>query len=133
MTQFVDCYDYTNQGGQKIHVQDYTPALRTINFDNRIESCCFTGVWLLYDLENYGQGSLNSMDWWVYGNNYCANVPAQFSNRASSLRFTGAPNDWNYDTINMYFICVDWEDKNYYVWTCNLTGSGPVWQMEGCK
>merc|ERR1712080_326010 len=30
-------------------------------------------------------------------------------------------------------ICVDWEDKNYYVWTCNLTGSGPVWQMEGCK
>merc|ERR1712080_795039 len=28
---------------------------------------------------------------------------AQFSNRASSLRFTGAPNDWNYDTINMYF------------------------------
>merc|ERR1711890_177345 len=103
MTQFVDCYDYTNQGGQKIHVQDYTPALRTINFDNRIESCCFTGVWLLYDLENYGQGSLNSMDWWVYVNNYCTNVPAQFSNRASSLRFTGAPNDWNYDTINMYF------------------------------
>jgi len=29
-------------------------------------------------------------------------------------------------------ICVDWEDKGYYVWTCNLIGSSPVWQMEGC-
>jgi len=30
-------------------------------------------------------------------------------------------------------ICVDWENKGYYVWTCNLAGSGPVWQIEGCQ
>merc|ERR1712002_1125091 len=95
MAQFAECYDYTNQNGQMIHVEDYTPSLRSINFDDRIESCCFTGIWLLYDLENYGQGSVNSMSWWVYGNNYCTNVPQQFINRA--------PSDWNYDTINMYF------------------------------
>merc|ERR1712080_587072 len=58
---------------------------------------------LLYDLDNYGAGSGNSMDWWAYGNNYCTNVPGAFINRASSVRFTGAPDDWNYDTINMYF------------------------------
>merc|ERR1711955_172075 len=103
MAQFAECYDYTNQNGQMIHVQDYTPSLRSINFDDRIESCCFTCIWLLYDLENYGQGSVNSMSWWVYGNNYCTNVPSPFINRASSIRFTGAPKDWNYDTINMYF------------------------------
>jgi len=103
MTQFAECYDYSNQNGQMIHVQDNTPSLRSINFNDRIESCCFTGIWLLYDLENYGQGSVNSMSWWVYGNNNGTNVPQQFINRASSIRFTGAPNDWNYDTINMYF------------------------------
>merc|ERR1711890_30876 len=101
--QTVDCYDYNNQGGDRLHLTDYTPSLRKYNFDNRIESCCFTGIWLLYDLDNYGAGSGNSMDWWAYGNNYCTNVPGAFINRASSVRFTGAPDDWNYDTINMYF------------------------------
>merc|ERR1712058_205430 len=32
-----------------------------------------------------------------------SNVPNGFSNKASSLRFTGAPDDWKYDTINLYF------------------------------
>merc|ERR1711953_254466 len=26
-----------------------------------------------------------------------------FDNQASSLRFTGAPDDWKYDTLNLYF------------------------------
>merc|ERR1712080_736757 len=57
MVQTMDCYDYNNQGGDRLHLTDYTPSLRKYNFDNRIGSCCFTG----------------------------------------------APDDWNYDTINMYF------------------------------
>jgi len=103
IVQSMDCYDYNNQGGDRLHLTDYAPSLRNYNFDNRIESCCFTGIWLLYDLDNYGKGTTNSMDWWAYGNNYCTNVPSAFINRASSARFTGAPDDWNYDTINMYF------------------------------
>ena len=31
------------------------------------------------------------------------NVPSGFLNQASSLRFTGAPDDWKYDTVNFYF------------------------------
>ena len=27
----------------------YTPDLIPYNFDNRIASCCFNGVWMLYD------------------------------------------------------------------------------------
>merc|ERR1712243_251358 len=57
IVQSVDCYDYNNQGGDRLHLTDYTPSLRNYNFDNRIESCCFTGIWLLYDLDNYGKGT----------------------------------------------------------------------------
>merc|ERR1712080_77868 len=85
MVQTMDCYDYNNQGGDRLHLTDYTPSLRKYNFDNRIESCCFTGIWLLYDLDNYGAGSGNSMDWWAYGNNYCTNVPGAFINRGSAM------------------------------------------------
>merc|ERR550519_1526923 len=101
--QFADCYDYSSQRGDRVHVTDYVTSLRNYNFDNRIESCCFTGIWLLYDKENYNAGSTNSADWWAYGDNYCRDVPAGFSNKASSIRFTGAPDDWKYDTINLYF------------------------------
>merc|ERR1711962_1362788 len=47
IVQSMDCYDYNNQGGDRLHLTDYTPSLRNYNFDNRIESCCFTGIWLL--------------------------------------------------------------------------------------
>ena len=101
--QNVDCYDYTNSEGGRLHATDYMSRLRDYNFDNKIESCCFTGIWILYDNENYNSGNINAADWWAYGDNYCSNVPSGFSNKASSLRFTGAPDDWKYDTINLYF------------------------------
>merc|ERR1712211_117758 len=44
--QFLDCYDYQNQGGNKLRAIDYIPALSGYSFDNRISSCCITGVWL---------------------------------------------------------------------------------------
>ena len=39
---------------------------------------------------------------WVYGDNYCTTLPRQFFNSASSLRFTGAPDDMHFDTVNFY-------------------------------
>merc|ERR1719228_2154467 len=101
--QYADCYDYTNQGGDRVHVTDYIASLTGYNFDNRIESCCVTGIWILFDKENYNTGSTNAANWWAYGDNYCTDLPSGFSNKASSIRFTGAPDDWKYDPLNMYF------------------------------
>ena len=39
---------------------------------------------------------------WLYGTNYCTRLPRQFLNSISSLRFTGAPDDMHFDTINFY-------------------------------
>merc|ERR1711915_798074 len=63
-SQFIDCYDFANQGGNRLRAIDYISALRQYNFDN---------------------------------------VPSGFENRASSMRFTGAPDDWTASTINMYY------------------------------
>merc|ERR1719369_2662902 len=101
--QFADCYDYAGQRGDRVHVTDYITSLRNYNFDNRIESCCFTGIWLLYDRENYNVGVSSAADWWVFGDNYCRDVPSGFENKVSSIRFTGARDNWKRDTLNMYF------------------------------
>jgi len=100
--QFLDCYDYQNQGGNKLRAIDYIPALSGYRFDNRISSCCITGVWLLYADQNYNSGNTGAANWWVYGDNYCVNVPSGFDNKASSLRYTGAPDSWTSDTLNLY-------------------------------
>jgi len=99
-TQFLDCYD---QSGYRFHATDYAPSLRAYNWDNRITSCCFTGIWMLYDEEDYNEYSTNAATWWAHGINNCIDVPQQFRNAASSLRFTGAPDDFLYDTLNLYF------------------------------
>ena len=101
--QSLDCYDYVSYGGDRVSAIDYIPALAGYNFDNRISSCCFTGVWILYTNEDYNEMSPGAANWWAYGNNYCTNVPTQFDNQASSLRFTGAPDGWEFDVLNLYF------------------------------
>merc|ERR1712018_593585 len=102
-SQTLTCYDYSGGGGDSVRAIDYIPALRNYIFDNRIGSCCFTGTWVLYSEENYNSYNTGASNWWAYGENYCLDVPAAFDNQASSLRFTGAPDDWKYDTINLYF------------------------------
>jgi len=102
-SQTLTCYDYMGGGGDSVRAIDYIPALRSYNFDNRIGSCCFTGTWFLYAEENYNGYNTGAANWWAYGDNYCLDVPAAFDNQASSLRFTGAPDDWKYDTVNLYF------------------------------
>ena len=41
-------------------------------------------------------------NWWVWGEDRCLNVPNGLEDRISSIRFSGAPDDWKYDTINFY-------------------------------
>jgi len=102
-SQFLDCYDYTNMGGSYLRANDYIPNLANYNFDNKIESCCFTGIWILFAEQSYNGMSTGSANWWAYGSNYCTDVPSQFFNQATSLRFTGAPDDWKFATLNLYF------------------------------
>jgi len=102
-TQVLTCYDFSSGGGDSVRAIDYIPNLGSYNFDNRISSCCFTGTWILYAEQNYNGYSVGSANWWAYGENACMDTPAQFSNVASSLRYTGAPDDWKYPTLNIYF------------------------------
>merc|ERR1719315_106941 len=102
-SQSLTCFDYANQGGDQLDATNYIAGLFEYNMDNRISSCCFTGIWLLYADTNYNKRNPGAADWWAYGDNYCSNLPAQFDNQASSLRFTGAPDDMRYDTLNLYF------------------------------
>ena len=102
VNQFMDCYDYSNQGGDRLRAIDYIPYLGDYNFDNRISACCVTGIWLLYADQQYNSNNAAASNYWLFGDNYCTNVPSQFDNVASSVRFTGAPDAWKADTLNLY-------------------------------
>jgi len=102
-TQDLWCYEGSGGGGDAVHAIDYIPDLANYNMDNRISYCCVTGIWLLYAENDYNGYSTGSSNWWAYGDNYCLDLPQPFIQVASSLRFTGAPDDWKYDTLNFYF------------------------------
>ena len=102
VNQFMDGYNYSNQGGDSVRAIDYIPNLADYNMDNRITSVCVTGIWLMYADSNYNVNNLKASNYWVYGDNYCTDVPAGFNDMASSLRYTGAPDEWKADTLNMY-------------------------------
>ena len=38
----------------------------------------------------------------MWGKDHCLNVPRGLVDKISSLRFSGAPDDWKFDTINFY-------------------------------
>merc|ERR1711922_110147 len=58
--------------------------------------------WLLYADQQYNSNNVGASNYWLFGDNYCTNVPSQFDNVASSVRFTGAPDAWKADTLNLY-------------------------------
>ena len=41
-----------------IRLIDYVPNLGQYNFNNRASSCCFNGIWILYDEYNYNINNL---------------------------------------------------------------------------
>ena len=62
MDQRLDCYDSTNCNGIRITIGT-TPvpdlAYSPYYFDNRIQSCLYNGIYMLYDGRNYNQDNLN--------------------------------------------------------------------------
>ena len=51
--QTLTCYDLEDQGGDALQAIDYIADLANYDFDNMISSCCFQGIWMLYDKSNY--------------------------------------------------------------------------------
>ena len=99
--QFVTCYNNEQLSevlGNKFKTTDYIPDLKTISFDNMISSCNVTGVWLFYDRVNYS----GSTTFWAIGYNFSVKIPEFFNNKAISLRFVGAPDDWKASSLNLY-------------------------------
>merc|ERR1712154_626131 len=95
--QYATCYDYFGQGGQSYRVTDYIPDLYSIGWDNRFSSCCYYGIWNMYDDRDYNERNTNAAAYNGWGENYCENLQGSpsFDNLASSARFVGAPTDTN--------------------------------------
>ena len=100
--QSLQCYERTGQRGNEVRAVEYIPQLSYYNFNNRIRSCCFTGIlhqtltrflstflgiWILYENPNYNLGTPGARNWWGWGDSHCINAPGSFLNTASSLRF----------------------------------------------
>jgi len=100
LTARLTCYDQAGFQGDRFTADEYMSSLGVM--DNRIGSCCFTGIWILYAEQNYNIFQPNSANWYGYGNNACFDA-GLFNNQASSLRYTGAPDDMYHDTVNLYF------------------------------
>ena len=91
-SQKLSCY-VRDEDRDSFNATDYIPDL-----DSKISSCNLSGIWILYDKENY-EGSTS---FWMYGYNYLVNLPTEFENKVGSLRFPGAPDDWKATSFNIY-------------------------------
>ena len=57
--QHAICFDYFNQTGSSYWIQDYISDLSDSGWSNRFTSCCFYGVWILYDHRDYNKINKN--------------------------------------------------------------------------
>ena len=70
--QHLDCYDQENGYGSRVSIG--TTPVPDLNqspyyFDNRIRSCNYNGIYILYDEYNYNQNNLNVNIKWIIGSN----------------------------------------------------------------
>merc|ERR1712107_872483 len=91
--QLLQCWDRTSQNGDSVIATDYMPYISYHNMDNKIESCVFNGIWILYGEEVYNSGNPLAHNFWAYGENYATDMPSNFMNEASSLMYSGHPQD----------------------------------------
>jgi len=102
--QYLVCYSSPHSTSSSIETGAYLPSLYQYStYHGSIHHCCISGIWIFYSNENYNLGSPNSPSWWVYGDNLCMDLPRYMGTTVSSIRFTGAPDDMNYSSINLYF------------------------------
>ncbi|XP_059083008.1 beta-crystallin A1-like [Tigriopus californicus] len=100
--QELQCYEFPSYEGIAYRFNDYAPSLSPFDFDNVISSCCFNGVWILYDEHDYNKNDFGAAVYSGWGEGACFTFDATFDDKASSLRFAGAPDGYKQDTINFY-------------------------------
>ena len=101
--QHLQAYDYADQTGTSLWLEDYEYNLYNQNFNDRTTSYCLKGIWFLYSEALYNPDGHGSMHW-GYGDNNCIELEddSSLNNRASSARFAGASDDWKADTLFLY-------------------------------
>ena len=62
-SQAIVCYDYTGQGGDQFRAYDPVTELWRNGFDNKIESCCFDGFWILYGQDSFNNATSVQVLW----------------------------------------------------------------------
>jgi hypothetical protein len=88
--------------GDFVRVDGELTSLAQFGYDNRISFVCITGIWLLYSNDFWNDKSPGE-NWWGYGDSYCDFLPPEMDNQASSLRFVGGKDDWQYhNTIALF-------------------------------
>ncbi len=55
--QSLTCYAGDNFFGPSLTMDDYVPDLRAEGWDDEFSSCCFNGIWLLYEDKDFNTDS----------------------------------------------------------------------------
>ncbi|MDK2412926.1 beta/gamma crystallin-related protein, partial [Aphanizomenon sp. 202] len=95
------CYADQNLYGEWYDFNEYVPNLGLYHFDNTIESIRETGVWMYYDHAEYNTYQ-SGWVFWATGIDFSGNVPSQYANTATSLRYAGSPYSLNDETWTVY-------------------------------
>ena len=98
--QQLECYD---GAGLTTVFPDAISDLGKYGWDDKIISCCVTGTWILYTDTEFNNQDQGQPMYWTYGENTCLDLPDQFKNQASSLRYAGSRADWCFPSINLYY------------------------------
>jgi len=102
--QRLDCYDRDDCTGARITVRgNSVPNLAAYpyHFDNRIQSCKFNGIYILYDWRYYNHNDLKGKIYGEAWDAHCAPMRG-FMNQATSIRLVGSPSDWKDDSITFF-------------------------------
>ena len=94
-SQKLACYDKDDDNEKWLNATDY---ISDIQFKSKINVCRISGIWILYDEDDYK----GSTSFWMYGYNNPVEIPTEFQYQVSSLRFPGAPDDWKASSLNLY-------------------------------
>lgn len=113
--QSVYLYDGPNLSGNYLYLDGYSPVLYDQGFDNIATSTYLNGIWLFYDQEFYNQNYPNGAAAWAWGEDFPYNLDeANFDNLASSVRYSGAPDDYRADVLQIYQYEYFGGDEQYF-------------------
>merc|ERR1712212_911288 len=95
------CHAEAHQRGEWYDFNEYTPDLGPFKFDNTIESVEVKGMWIFYDNVEYNSHTAGWV-FWASGVDYKGDVPYEYTNLATSLKYAGSPYDYRDDTWTVY-------------------------------